>query len=86
VVAEPLAGASFYCEDAGAASPTVLYTAGGRLRRLHQAPVHAELQRRFGIGPVLSWRLQGQSCQGRLFGLGDPPRTLDQLLIGEILA
>ena len=86
LVAERLAGASFYCADAGAAWPTVLYNSDGRLQRFHQAPLHADLRRRFDVGPVLSWRLHGQSCQGRLFGLGDPPRSLDRLLVGEILA
>ncbi|HEX5720625.1 MAG TPA: hypothetical protein VF179_31010, partial [Thermoanaerobaculia bacterium] len=34
LVAEPLAEASFLCADAGAASPRVIFTSEGRLRRL----------------------------------------------------
>jgi signal transduction histidine kinase len=86
LVAEPLAEASFLCADAGAASPRVIFTSEGRLRRLRQPPIHPALQARFQIRPVLSWRLRGKSFQGRLFALEEPARGLDQLLVGEILA
>lgn len=86
LVAAPLAEASFLCSDAGAASPRVLFISGGHLRRLHEPPVHPALRARFGIGPVLSWRLRGESFEGRLFALDEPLRSLDQLLVGEILA
>jgi signal transduction histidine kinase len=86
LVAEPLAEASFLCTDAGAASPRVICTSEGRLRRLRQPPIHPALQARFNIRPVLSWRLRGESFQGRLFALEVPVRGLDQLLVGEVLA
>jgi len=86
LVAEPLAEASFLCADAGAASPRVIFTSEGRLRRLRQPPIHPVLQARFQIRPVLSWRLRGESFQGRLFALEMPVRGLDQLLVGEVLA
>ena len=86
LVAEPLAEASFLCADAGAASPRVIFTSEGRLRRLRQPPIHPALQARFQIRPVLSWRLRGKSFQGRLFALEEPVRGLDQLLVGEVLA
>jgi signal transduction histidine kinase len=86
LVAEPLAEASFLCADAGAASPRVIFTSEGRLRRLRLPPIHPALQARFQIRPVLSWRLRGESFQGRLFALEEPVRGLDRLLVGEVLA
>jgi signal transduction histidine kinase len=86
LVAEPLAESSFFCSDAGAESPGVLFISGDRLRRLREPAVHPAVQARFGIGPVLSWKLRGESFQGRLFALGKPLRSMDQLLVGEILA
>lgn len=85
LVAERLAEASFLCADAGAASPRVICTSEGRLRRLREAPLHPALQARFQIRPVLSWRLRGESFQGRLFALEEPVRGLDRLLVGEVL-
>lgn len=86
LVAGALAEASFLCADAGAASPRVICTSEGRLRRLRKAPLHPAFQARFGIRPVLSWKLRGESFQGRLFALEEPVRGLDQLLVGEVLA
>lgn len=86
LVAAPLAEASFLCADAGAASPRVIFTSEGRLQRLREPPVHPVLRARFRVGPVLSWRLRGESFQGRLFALEEPVRGLDQLLVGEVLA
>ena len=86
LVAEPLAEASFLCADAGAASPRVICASEGRLRRLRETPLHPALQARFQIRPVLSWRLRGESFQGRLFALEEPVRGPDQLLVGEVLA
>lgn len=86
LVAESLAEASFFCSDASAASPRVLLISGDRPRRLAEPVVHPAVRARFGIGPVLSWRLRGESVEGRLFALDDPPGSMDQLLLGEILA
>jgi signal transduction histidine kinase len=86
LVPESLAEASFLCADAGAASPRVIFTSEGSLRRLREPPLHPALQARFHIRPVLSWRLRGESFEGRLFALAEPVRGLDQLLLGEILA
>jgi signal transduction histidine kinase len=83
---EPLTEASFLCADAGAASPRVIFTSEGHLRRARVPPVHPALRERFGIRSVLSWRLRGESFQGRLFALAEPVRGLDRLLVGEILA
>ena len=86
LVAEPLAEASFLCADAAAASPRVICTSEGRLQRLREPPLHPALRARFQIRPVLSWRLRGESFDGRLFALEEPVRGLDQLLVGEVLA
>lgn len=86
LVAEPLTEAGFFCRDAGAESASVLLLSGDRLRRLREPAVHPALRARFGIGPVLSWKLRGESFQGRLFALGEPPRSMDQLVVGELLA
>lgn len=85
LVAEPLTEASFLCADAGAASPRVIFTAEGHLRRLREPPVHPDLRARFGIRSVLSWPVRGESFHGRLFALDDPVRGLDRLLVGEVL-
>ena len=86
LVAEELAEASFFCRDVRTASPRVLSISGDRLRRLQEPVVHPALQARFGIGPVLSWRLRGERFEGRLFALDNPPGSMDRLLLGEILA
>jgi signal transduction histidine kinase len=86
LVAAPLAEASFLCADAGASSPRVIFTSEGHLRRLREPPLHPALRARFDVRPVLSWRLRGESFEGRLFALAEPVRGLDQLLLGEVLA
>jgi len=86
LVAEPLAAADFLCPDARAAAPACLHTSPTGLRRAQVPPLHPEFQTRFGIGPVLSLRLQGEVVKGRLFCLDKSGLTADDMVLGEIVA
>lgn len=87
LVAEPLAEASFlFSSDVGGATPNVVFISGNRLRRLRVPPLHPALRERLGTGSVLSWRLRGERFQGRLFACDELTPSMDQLLVGEILA
>ena len=86
LVAGPLVGADFLCPDAGAAHPTSLHTTSAGLHRVQGPPLHPGLQTQFAIGAVLSLRLQGQIVKGRLFCLDKSGQTVDDLLLGEIMA
>lgn len=75
----PLPGCSRRRPDVG---PQVLR---GPARR-PGGPLHSDLQLRFAIGAVLSLRLQGQGVKGRLFCMDKPGLTVDDLMLGEIVA
>ncbi|MBI4737242.1 MAG: ATP-binding protein, partial [candidate division NC10 bacterium] len=86
LVAEPLAGADFLCPDARAPVPLSFRTSPDGLQHWRGAPLHPLFQARFAIGPVLSFRLQGQAVRGRLFCLDRPGMSSDDLVLGEIVA
>lgn len=86
LVAEPLAEAHFLCNNLQGPEPAVRWGTSAELRQWQGAPLHPELARRFAAGTVLSLRLAGQSFEGRLFFLDRPGLTVDDLVIGEILA
>lgn len=85
LVAEPLAGTSFFCPDACGPQPVVVHNSSAGLKRWQGAPFDPQLQRSFNIGAVLSLRLQGEKLEGYLLARDKPQMTSDDLLIGEIV-
>ncbi|HSL82046.1 MAG TPA: sensor histidine kinase [Thermoanaerobaculia bacterium] len=85
-VPERLAGATFLCADLRERPPSVLLAAAGRQERWAGEPVHPELAARFGAESLLSAPLRGEAVQGRLFFLGVPRLTSDELLLAEVVA
>lgn len=49
-------------------------------------PLHSELLRRFGVGPWLSAPLQGDTFTGRLFLVGKPGMTSDDVDLAQVVA
>ena len=86
LVVKPLAGTSFLCLTAGSESARVLINSPGGMREWKGAPLDPGLQARFNIRSVLSWSLEGEAIEGRLFALGKPETTPDDLVLGEIVA
>jgi signal transduction histidine kinase len=86
LVAEPLAGTSFFCPDACGPQPVVVHNSPAGLKRWQGVPFDPQLQKSFNIGAVLSLRLQGKKLEGYLFALDKPQMTSDDLLLGEIVA
>jgi signal transduction histidine kinase len=86
LVIEALDGKSFLCPDVRASTPIVLYTSPTGVRRWHGMPLHPQLQARFDTAAVLALRLRGQSLQGYLLALGKSRMTIDDLILGEVVA
>ena len=86
LVAGDLVGRSFLCADAGSDGISVLIASGDGKGEWNGRPLDTRLQARFGIGPVLSWSLRGEAIEGRLFALDKAGMTLDDLVLGEIVA
>lgn len=86
LVPEELTSASFLCSDLAETPAAVLCSRNGRHERWRGAPMHGELARRFGALSVLSAPLRGDSVEGRLFFLGKPRMTSDDLLLAEVVA
>jgi signal transduction histidine kinase len=72
VVAEPLSGHSFLCQDVGATAPAILYASRTDLHRWHGRPLHPALQEEFAVGAVLSSAMHGTTMAGHLFFLDMP--------------
>jgi signal transduction histidine kinase len=85
LVAEPLADASFLCEDAGAVAPVVDRETSGRFDRWRGAPLHPGFRQRFRIGPVLSVPFQGAEAEGRLFWLDRRGMTAEDVMLARIV-
>lgn len=86
LVVKPLAGTSFLCLNAGSERARVLINSPGGTREWKGAPLDPGLQARFNIRSVLSWSLEGEAIEGRLFALDKPEMTPDDLVLGEIVA
>jgi signal transduction histidine kinase len=83
---ESLADVDFFCADAGAASPSVLYGAGDEFMRWRGAPLNPGLRERFSIGRVLAVRFQSANVTGRIFWLDKPRMSTDQLAFAQLIA
>ena len=86
LVAEPLESAAFFCLDAAAASPVVLYEDQGELHRSTAAPLHPAIQARFGIHTIVSVPIRGTTFSGRLFVLDKPRVSRDDLVLATAVA
>ncbi len=86
VVAEPLAGMSFFCQDAGDSRSLVMHSSHASLERTQGPPLQAQLQQTFAIGAVLALRLEGEKLSGYLLALDKPQMSTDDLVLGEIIA
>lgn len=86
LVAELLAGTSFFCPDASGPRPVVIHNSPAGLKRWRGGPFQPRLQERLNIGAVLSLRLQGKKLEGYLLALDKPQMTSDDILLGEIVA
>jgi signal transduction histidine kinase len=86
LVAEPLAGTSFVCNDVRSPSPTVIHKTPAGSNRWQGTPLHPGLQERFSMESVLSLTLLGGYLKGYLFALDKQGMTSDDLVQGEIVA
>ena len=86
MVVEPLVGRSFFSTDARSDGAGLVIASPGERIEWKGAPLDPRLQARFGIGPVLSWSLQGQAFEGRLFALDKQGMTEGDLVLGQIVA
>jgi signal transduction histidine kinase len=86
LVAEPLVGTDFLCQNGNAPVATVMYTSPAGLQRWRGAPLNPKLRAWFGISAVLSLRLHGGTLKGRLFSLDKRGMTPDDLMLGEMVA
>lgn len=85
LVPPELSRMSFLCPDVGKATPAVLLRSVDGFRRFRGKPVHEGLALRLDMGSVLSVALTGESFDGRLFVLGKPSMTSDDLFLGEVV-
>ncbi|MBI4200098.1 MAG: sensor histidine kinase [Chloroflexi bacterium] len=86
LVAEPLASADFLCQDARAPAPRVLYRSAAGFQHWGGVPVHPNFRARFGLHSVLGLRVRGEGLDGRLFFLDRRRLTVDDLVLGKLVA
>ncbi|HZV81927.1 MAG TPA: histidine kinase [Geobacteraceae bacterium] len=86
LVAEQLAGTSFFCRDAGDPHPQVVHNSPAGLQGWKGAPLQQQLQERFDIGSVCVSELKGEKMMGYLMALDKKSMTVDDLVLGEIVA
>lgn len=86
LVAEQLAGTSFFSRNAGDPRSPVIRNSAAGLQRWEGVPLHPELQRHFAIGAVLALRLKGENLAGYLLALDKKLMTSDDLVLGDIVA
>lgn len=86
LVAELLAGTSFFCPATRTANPTVVYNLPVGLRKWHGQPLDSRLQSRFDIQAVLSLKLRAENTDGYLLAVDMHKMTSDDLTLGDIVA
>jgi signal transduction histidine kinase len=84
--AEHLASVDFFCSDAEAATPTVVYAVDDEFRRWRGAPLNPTLRGQFNIRRVLAVRFESSTLTGRIFWLDKPRLSTDQLAFGKLIA
>lgn len=86
LVAEQLAGTSFFCRDAGEARPRVVYSSPAGLRGWKGAPLHGTLRQRFAIGSVFASELRSGEMAGYLMVLDKKTMSAVDMVLGGIVA
>jgi signal transduction histidine kinase len=76
---------TFFCPDAGATRPRVIYAAEEEKKTECASVVHPDLRHRFKMKSVLSMELAGETFRGRIFYLDRSELTADDLRLGEIV-
>ena len=85
-VAKEMRDTHFLCTSASAAAPRVIYVAPDGLRRGGGSPVGADFRARFSPRSIVSFRLRVDRITGRLFILDKPRLTIDDLMLGALVA
>jgi signal transduction histidine kinase len=85
VVAEPLSDDDFFCLECLHSDAAVFRRSSGGLQRYLGAPLHPDLQARFGIETVLSLKFSGETIKGRLFFLDKQSLSSGDLILGQIV-
>jgi len=86
IVAEPLAGISFLCRNAGDNEAEVIQSVDAGLRKWQGPPINSKLQQEFAIGAILGVNLKGEKFSGHLLVLDKKAMTEDDLVLGGIAA
>ena len=86
ITAEPLSNLDFFCANADAEAPTVVYAANDTFARWRGVPLHPDLQRRFSIRSVLAVRFQSTNLTGRILWLDKRGMNTDVLALGQLIA
>lgn len=85
LVAEQLAGKTFFCRNTGDPQPQVVHDSSAGLQGWRGAPLQQQLQERFAIGSVCVSVLKGEKMSGYLMALDKKEMTADDLVLGEIV-
>lgn len=85
LVAEPLAGTSFFCPNLRVLQPLVICHSPAGWQRKQGAPLHSQLQERFNPEVVLALKLSLKNREGYLLALDKRQTASDDLLLGEIV-
>ena len=85
-IAGRLAGAPFFCRNAEAPLPQVVVSSPEGLRTWEGSPLDSGLRERFGIGSVVASCLEGEHFTGHLLVLDKKNPTIDDLVLGGIVA
>jgi signal transduction histidine kinase len=85
-VAKKMRDTHFLCTRASAAAPRLIYVAPDGLRRGDGSPVGADFRTRFSPRSIVSFRLRVDRITGRLFILDKPRLTIDDLMLGALVA
>ena len=86
VVAEPLAGRSFFCRDCTSLKPTTFVRGARALEQWHGAPIDPRLRDRYQIQALAAWPLRGDAFRGWLFCLDRQALSLQDLAVGDVVA
>ena len=86
LVAEPLAETSFLCLHLSTPTPMVFRKSSSGVTRWRGAALHPELQASFTIDAALALPLRGETFQGHLLFLDKQGQSLDDLVLGELVA
>jgi signal transduction histidine kinase len=86
LVPDALESAAFFCPNAAADPPVVLYEHGGELHRYAVPPLHPAIQARFGVGAIVSVPIRGTTFSGRLLVLDKSRLSRDDIVLATAVA